>query len=197
MTTEFIEFTTLAGDDFAERQGGEYTPEGYAGDPDDDACVGITAEGVEAQSQEEAEEAEEDRFTFHWSSYCLCVELVCEGGRWEVGGLGSGLFAGDGVDGTLILDLVVEEPDEVAQALFGDLVEGAVACSTTGDALDDRGVFKLTFTAEVSAYRCHRPLAKLTDVAALGASVKLASQRCTYVDEVVRLHILRGGAAVG
>ena len=77
MTTELSEFTTLTRDDLSLRHCGAYTPEGYAGDPDDDACMGIAADGVKAKSQEQAEEAEEDRFTFHYRSY-LCGELVCE-----------------------------------------------------------------------------------------------------------------------
>ena len=48
---ELSEFTTLAGDDFAERQGGAYTPEGDTGEPDDDAIVGIATDGVKARSR--------------------------------------------------------------------------------------------------------------------------------------------------
>lgn len=67
----------LAGDDFTERQGGADAPESYTGEPDDDTSVAIATDGVKAKSQEQAEEAEEDSFTFHYRSY-LCVELVCE-----------------------------------------------------------------------------------------------------------------------
>ena len=49
--------------------------------------------------------------------------LVCECRRREVGSLGSGLFAGDSLYGALILDLVVEEPDEVAKSLLRYLIK--------------------------------------------------------------------------
>jgi len=48
LLAEVVEFTTLAGDDFTERQGGADAPEGYPGEPNDDAYMAVGDDGIEA-----------------------------------------------------------------------------------------------------------------------------------------------------
>ena len=97
----------------------------------------------------------------------------------------------------LILDLVVEETDKVAQAFLGNLVEGAVARGSAGDGLDEGKVFDAPGETKVAGDGSDDAAAQSLDVGALGALIQLGSQRGADIYEVVRFHVLAGGAAVG